>query len=283
MRTDPNPPRDHRAPWIPLALVGVLIAAGFLGGSLQHEPVRTTMAPARTGASEPTAAEPTLDPPAAVPETESAGSPASSTRPSAPRVDSGASPSTQGLQGLLPATSRRAFRSPLEQSPGYFPPDDPESMSVITGRREARPVAGEFAGGAPALEALLQAVFVAIERNDEHTLHALRVTLPEFERFLWPEFPQSRPITNIQPEDAWTFVQTGSLSGAGRALGSFGGRRFTVKSIASSGPLPYTNFTLWRDIVITARDESSGEIQTLRFLPAVAERRGRFKVFSYKD
>jgi len=156
-------------------------------------------------------------------------------------------------------------------------------MSVITGRRQARPVAGEFAGGAPAFEALLQAVFVAIERNDEQTLHALRVTRAEFEGFLWPEFPQSRPITNIQPEDAWAFVQNGSLAGAGRALGSLGGRRFTVKSIASSGPLPYTNFTLWRDIVITARDESSGEIQTLRFLPAVAERRGRFKVFSYKD
>ena len=179
--------------------------------------------------------------------------------------------------------SRKAFRSPLEQSPGYFPPDDPESMSVITGRREARPLTGEFTGGAPTLESLLQAVFVAIERGDEATLHVLRVSRAEFERYLWPEFPQSRPITNIQAEDAWSFVKNGSLAGASRALGSYGGRRFTVQSIASSGPLPYTNFTLWRDIVITARDESSGEIQTMRFLPAVAERHGRFKVFSYKD
>lgn len=258
--TNQNPAPDHRASWIPLSIVVALIAAGFVVGAIRSER-------------------------AAVPETESAGSPASSTPRSAPSVDSGASPSVHsgGFHGLVPATSPRAFRSPLEQSPGYFPPDDPESMSVITGRREARPVTGEFTGGAPTFETLLQAVLVAIERGDEATLHALRVSRAEFERYLWPEFPQSRPITNIQAGDAWTFVQNGSLAGAGRAVGSYGGRRFTVLSVASSGALPYTNFTLWRDIVITARDESSGEIQTLRFLPAVAERRGRFKVFSYKD
>lgn len=261
---------DRRASWIPLAIAVALIAAGFVGGGFEPQ------------TSEQRTPQPS---PAVVPETESAGSPASPTRPTAPRADSGASPSVRrgALQGLVPAASRQAFRSPLEHSPGYFPPDDPESMSVITGRREALPVTGEFTGGAPTFETLLQAVLVAIERGDEGTLHALRVSRAEFERYLWPEFPQSRPITNIQAEDAWTFVQSGSLAGASRAIGSYGGRRLTIRGIASSGPLPYTNFTLWRDIVLTARDESSGEIQTLRFLPAVAERRGRFKVFSYKD
>ena len=253
----------------PLAIAVALIAAAFVGGGFRPQ------------VSEQWTPQPS---PAVVPETESAGSPASPTRPTAPRVDSGASPSAnEGLHGLLPAEGRKAFRSPLEQSPGYFPPDDPESMSVITGRREARPVTGEFTGGAPTFETLLQAVLVAIERGDEGTLHALRVARAEFERYLWPEFPQSRPITNIQAADAWSFVQSGSIAGASRALGSYGGRRLTIRSIASSGRLPYTNFTLWRDIVLTARDESSGEIQTLRFLPAVAERGGRFKVFSYKD
>src|SRR5262245_5385813 len=37
---------------------------------------------------------------------------------------------------LTPPPGQRSA-SPLTRSPGYYPPDDPESLSVQTGRREA--------------------------------------------------------------------------------------------------------------------------------------------------
>jgi hypothetical protein len=138
-------------------------------------------------------------------------------------------------------------------------------------------------GGAPTFDGLIEAALAALERADEKALHDLRVTRTEFERFLWRELPQSRPITNITAEDAWLFISTGSQAGAGRAASSLGGRRFAVLRVESSGPIPYTNFTLWRDVAVTLREEASGEIRKLGFLAAVVERNGRFKVFTYKD
>jgi hypothetical protein len=177
----------------------------------------------------------------------------------------------------------RAFRSPLEQSPGYVPPADPESMSVITGRRDAPLVSGELAGGESDLASLVTASLAAIRNHDEDALHRLRVTRGEFERFLWREFPQSRPVTNITAADAWGMMSANSLGGASRAIGSWGGKNLSVVRIESSGRMEYRNFTMWRDLTITVRDAATGEERRLSFLPAVIERHGRHKVFTYQD
>src|SRR6185503_6980833 len=94
-------------------------------------------------------------------------------------------------------------RSPLESSPGYYPPADPESLAAVNGRRDAPPVEGEFSGGAASLEDLAREILAGLEQNDERALHALRVTQDEFERIIWPEMPQSRPITNIPFSEVW--------------------------------------------------------------------------------
>lgn len=177
----------------------------------------------------------------------------------------------------------RAFRSPLEQSPGWVPPSDPESLSVITGRREAPPVSGELTGGAPMLLALVESALDAARRADEGALHGLRVTRAEFERFLWREFAQSRPVTNITASDAWGFISSGSLAGANRAAAAWEGRSLEILKIESSGRMEFTNFTMWRDLVVTVRETATGEEHRLTFLPTVVERHGRHKVFAYKD
>ena len=110
-------------------------------------------------------------------------------------------------------------RSPLERSPGYVPPADPESASVRLGRRDAPLLDGEFDGGAASLQELGRLVVAALNAGDESGLHALRVTRSEFERFLWREFPQSRPITNVTADDAWSLSDAGSVAGASRAVG----------------------------------------------------------------
>jgi hypothetical protein len=209
---------------------------------------------------------------------ERAGGPArpAPTVPSGTVAGPGASPQPQKAR-------HRAFRSPLEQSPGWVPPADPESVSVLTGRREAPLVTGEFEGGMPTLVSLVGAALDAARRGDEDALHALRATRGEFDRFLWREFPQSRPVTNITAADAWSFLSAGSLTGANRAVAAWGGRNLEIVKIESSGRLPFTNFTLWRDLVVTARDAETGEVHRISFLPAVVERHGRHKVFTYKD
>jgi hypothetical protein len=194
---------------------------------------------------------------------------------------------TIGREGGVPTTDDPArqpvYRSALENSPGYVRPVDPESMSVITGRREAPAVTGELVGGAPSLAALVGVALDAVGRSDESALHRLRVTRGEFERYLWREFPQSRPITNIQAEDAWGMISPNSTVGASSVVAELGGKRLEAVRIESSGRMEYRNFTMWRDVVIVARDATTGEEHRLTFLPAVVERHGRHKVFAYQD
>lgn len=135
----------------------------------------------------------------------------------------------------------------------------------------------------PSLVLLVEAALDAARRGDEDALHRLRATRSEFERFLWREFPQSRPVTNITAADAWSFMSQGSRTGANRAVAAWSGRNLEIVKVESSGRMPFNNFTMWRDVVVTARDADTGEVHRLSFLPAVVERHGRHKVFTYKD
>jgi hypothetical protein len=138
-------------------------------------------------------------------------------------------------------------------------------------------------GGAPTARDLALDLIAGLQARDLKALHALRVTRDEFERILWPEFPESRPITNISADDAWQNALTGSLSGADRAVGSYGGRKLELLKVEPGAVVPYRNFTLHRGIAILARDIASGDEFTMRFAPSFVERGGRFKVLLYRD
>src|SRR5687767_6563556 len=57
-------------------------------------------------------------------------------------------------------------RSPLEQSPGYHPPADPESLSVVTGRRNAPRVALRLTHGASSIRDLAQLILAGLQAKD---------------------------------------------------------------------------------------------------------------------
>ncbi|MEK7315020.1 MAG: hypothetical protein AAB011_02475 [Candidatus Eisenbacteria bacterium] len=177
----------------------------------------------------------------------------------------------------------RAGDSPLRNAPGYFPPADPESASVRLGRREAPDVPDLFQGGAASMEEFGRSVVTALNGKDEKALHTLRVTRVEFERILWREFPESRPITRITAEDAWSMSEPRSIAGAGRAVGLHGGRRLRFLTIESASIQTFTNFLLHRDVVIAAVDEGTAEVHKITMAPSVAERKGRFKALLYRD
>lgn len=174
-------------------------------------------------------------------------------------------------------TSRFAGRA------GYHPPDDPESLSVLTGRRDAPPVDLELSGGGSSLEDLARRLLAALRDRDERALHELRLSQREFAEICWPEFPESRPVTGVAVDDAWGMLLPQSLAGVSLAVGSYGGRELQLLRVETGGPFQYRNFVRHRGVLLVTRDASSGEEHRLRFVPSVIERHGRFKALTYRD
>jgi len=269
----------------PLLLV-LLVVGAVAWWAIDHAP-----SPVRAdGAGHPV--DPSSQPPlhtdagAAPPplEAENAALVAPKTQSLAPKsndLDLGANGNANGLE--VTGVQARRNRSPLEDSPGYYPPADPESLSVITGRRDAPAVSMELSGGATSLEGLAGAFLAGLEHQDERALHALRVTRAEFETILWPEFPESRPITHIPVSEAWGFETAKSLAGASRAVGSFGGRHLAFLRVDYARTETFRNFDLLRDVRILIRDPRDGRAIGLAYVPSVVERHGRYKALIFKD
>jgi len=182
-----------------------------------------------------------------------------------------------------PVASVGRPRSPLERSPGYYPPDDPESMSVVTGRRDAPAVDLELAGGASSIENLARLLLDDLQARNEGAMHALRLTKHEFAVICWPEFPESRPITHITVDDAWEFQAPTSLAGSSRAISAYGGRDLSLLKVQVGRVETFRNFTLHREVTLVVRDDATKEAIGLRFVPSIVERHGRFKALLFKD
>jgi hypothetical protein len=154
---------------------------------------------------------------------------------------------------------------------------------VLAGRRDAPPVDRELAGGSTSLQDLAQKLLAALRARDEGALHARRVSRPEFEIICWPEFPESRPITNITAADAWGLGDARSLAGASRAVAQYGGRDLELLEVRTADVFPYRNFLRHREVVLSVRDRGTGELMELGFAPSAIERHGRFKALLYRD
>lgn len=175
------------------------------------------------------------------------------------------------------------YASRFAGRPGYYAPYDPESLSLVTGRREASPVDLELSGGAASLRDLALELLAALGANDPSALDGLRVTKHEFRVICWPAFPESRPITNITLDDAWLLAAAKSHAGSTRALGIYGGRDLELLRVQTLAPFAYTNFNRYSGVVLVARDRSTQEEMRLTFAPSVIERHGRYKVLIYRD
>jgi len=181
---------------------------------------------------------------------------------------------------LLVAGTARA--SVLTHEPGYVPPLDPDSAAVRTGHRDAPKVAQKFAGGAQSLDALARTMLRAAAAGDRATLAHLCVTRNEFAEILWPEFPQSRPITGATADDGWYFLVRRNEGGVGRLLGDWNGRPLTLVRVERGTFENYRNFRLHRGLTIVAKTPE-GAVVRVDDLRTVAERKGVFKIYSMRD
>ncbi len=172
----------------------------------------------------------------------------------------------------------------IRDSPGWYPPADPESLSDRIGRRLNAPaVRARFTGGCRSLDELGRAVLWALHHSDSDSLRRLCVTREEFSGILWREFPQSRPATGLTAGDAWGALERRFVAGVNGAVVEHGGRPLQFRRIErTDSTRHYRNFRLHNGVIIVAVNER-GEEERLRLVRAAAERRGRFKIQSTTD
>ena len=175
-------------------------------------------------------------------------------------------------------------RPSLRDSPGWVPLVDPESTSVLLGRRPNAPrVQTPFRGGARSLDELGRAVCRQLHRRAADSLLALCVSQEEFRDILWLEFPQSRPATGLTWEDGWRALGNRLLAGTHDATGTHGGRHYEfLRFERADTTARYKNFRLHHGLILVARNDE-GQIEKMRWIRSIAERNGRFKIYSTTD
>ena len=183
--------------------------------------------------------------------------------------------------GAVPAGPAPA--ASVRDLPGWYPADDPESLAVVRGRRDAAPVAMPFTGGAPDLDSLGRAVVAALNAGSRDSLWRLCVTEQEFGTILWPEFPESRPATRATAEDGWFFLSRRLNAGVTALVREHGSQGLAFVRLEHPGaPREYRNFRLHDGIRLVVRRPGGAE-EPIEVVRTVAERRGRFKIYSTDD
>ncbi len=224
-----------------------------------------------------------------------AGEPAPAADP-APAAAARAADATAAAAAFVPPMARRPYRDDIPMAPMGTPKrttifdgknldrpaEDKEADSVQRGRRLVDPRDDiELDRGFESADALARAVLDRILWNEYDPLLDLRISKAEFLDLLWPEFPTSRPATNIRPDEAWSFHDADCRDGVTELLSEFGGQELHLVALRfETGFAPYTNFNLYRGAVIEAVDER-GEPVVLRAATTFVERNGRWRIFTF--
>jgi hypothetical protein len=203
-------------------------------------------------------------------------------------VGAGLGSSAHGATNTAVPSASTSAPASVRDSPGWYPTVDPESMSVVLGRRTHAPVVKtSLKGGVGSLKEMGRVVCRMLESGAPDSLHALCVTESEFRDIMWREFPQSRPATGLTWEDGWRVLDVRLLSGTRDATADFGRRkyefvRFERTQASQDTTAVYKNFKLHNRLVLVAR-RGDGELERMYWLRSVVERKGRFKIYSTTD
>lgn len=182
-----------------------------------------------------------------------------------------------------PAPATRKVVPDIRNSPGYVPLNDPDSLDEVLGRRRNAPlVSAPFHGSYRSLKALGDQVCRLLHSGRPDSMLALCVSREEFRIILWPEFPQSRPATGLRWDDAWPILYGRLNGGSVACVREYGESEWTLLGVEYQSLARYRNFRLYNEVTLTARSEE-GKVQTLTFIRSVAERKGRFLIYSMRD
>ena len=172
----------------------------------------------------------------------------------------------------------------VTMEPGYTGIVDPESASVRIGRRTNAPYVKKlFKGGAPSLNELGRRVVHALGTGNPDSLLILCVHEDEFRDILWREFPQSRPATGIQADDAWMFLWARLHGGSVSAMNDYGSQHYEfLRWERYDTTAVYKNFKMLNGLVLVAKDDQ-GQVQKWHWLRSAVERKGAYKIYSMRD
>lgn len=160
--------------------------------------------------------------------------------------------------------------------------DDPEI--ALRGYREAAPNDLQLEDGASSAEDLSRRILEAIWAEEMRALLDLSIDFREFSEILWPEFPQSRPITGIQAEDSWAFLFRSISSGIDRMFQEYGGQALEFRGLTfSKGLTRYPNFDLIQGVEIHAYSKAREQEVVVEHVHTFVEKDGVWKIYILKD
>ncbi|MEZ5066855.1 MAG: hypothetical protein R3B81_19240 [bacterium] len=162
------------------------------------------------------------------------------------------------------------------------PPEDPERDAYRKGYRDVTPRDLALDDPTyPSAETLAAAVLDALLFDAEDLLTELQVKRREYDEIFWPEMPASRPVTGISAGDSWAFHDAKCRDGIREGLESWGGQKLQLVGLEYRvGFTPFTNFDLYRGVVIVAVDENERQVR-IPIASTFVEVGGQWKVFQY--
>jgi hypothetical protein len=185
--------------------------------------------------------------------------------------------------GTQPVSPPAGHAPSVHDSPGYVPLADPDSAAERLGRMPNAPLVDmPFTGGARSLDALARAMCGAYHTSSVDSMLKLCVTQDEFRVILWPEFPQSRPATGVRWDDAWVILFGRLNGGSVSSVRDMGGHVYKLVSVSKGATVLYRNFKLHNNVAFVVQDDE-GHVRTIDWIRSIAERKGRFKVYSMRD
>jgi hypothetical protein len=146
-----------------------------------------------------------------------------------------------------------------------------------------RPAHFVLANAAPSVDALIDRLLVALEKNDADGLHRLRLTENEYRAFVLPGSVQPGQPAQVYDDDsskfAWGKLNTNSIYAATGIIRGYGGHKYTVKEVTYlKGRVEYAWYTAYKTVSLKLEDETGQEGELV--LGSIAEIDGQFKFIS---
>lgn len=130
-------------------------------------------------------------------------------------------------------------------------------------------------------DTMAREVLARLGRGDRAGLAALALTHDEFEAYVWPHLPASRPERNTSLAFVWGRLKQQSDLALDALVASHGGRPYTLQHVEFDGETStYGDVAVRRESVLVVRTPE-GRIERIRVFGSMLVYAGRHKVFSF--
>jgi hypothetical protein len=138
-----------------------------------------------------------------------------------------------------------------------------------------------LSNSAASIEELAGEFLEAMRNEDGQKVIDLALSREEFDRFVWPELPASRPGTNLTSEFVWGQLNMRSQADMKGTFNRNKGKYFELVEVQfKDGVDEYPSFRVHKDTRLVVKDEA-GKKRILNLFGSVMELDGEYKIFSF--